>query len=92
MKITHHASDTKGYFAANEGDTEAGRMTYTMAGTDRMIIDHTEVDKSFAGKNIGKQLLLELYAFAKEKHLKVIPLCPFARQMFNKLSELRDVL
>lgn len=92
MKIIHHASDSKGYFAATDGEKEAGRMTYTMAGTDRMIIDHTEVHESFAGKNVGKQMLLELYVYAKQNHLKVIPLCPFARQMFNKLTELRDVL
>ncbi len=92
MKIIHHPTDNKGYFAAVDGETEAGKMTYTMAGTDRMIIDHTEVEKEWAGKNVGKQILLELHAYARQQHLKVIPLCPFARSMFNKLPELRDVL
>jgi predicted GNAT family acetyltransferase len=31
-------------------------------------------------------------AFAREKNLKVIPLCPFAKAQFDKDASLRDVL
>jgi predicted GNAT family acetyltransferase len=30
--------------------------------------------------------------FAREKNLKIIPLCPFAKSVFDKTIEFRDVL
>lgn len=69
-----------------------GRMTYTWAGEKKLIIDHTEVDPQFKGKNVGKHLLMTLVNFARENAVKVIPICPFARAMFRRMPEIGDVL
>jgi hypothetical protein len=37
-------------------------------------------------------MVLQAVAFAREKHIKIIPLCPFANSVFNKMPELSDVL
>lgn len=70
----------------------AGKMTYTWAGETKIIIDHTEVDERFSGRGIGKHLLNVLVEFARERNLKIMPLCPFARAMFEKNQDLSDVL
>jgi uncharacterized protein len=57
-----------------------------------MIIDHTEVSDLYKGQNIGKRILMELVKYARENKIKVIPLCPFAKSVFNKIEEIRDVL
>jgi predicted GNAT family acetyltransferase len=82
----------KGYFHAMENNTEAGRMYYTWAGPDKLIIDHTEVDPKFSGKGIGKKLLMEVIKMAREKKVKIMPLCPFAKSVFDKTPEIQDVL
>ncbi len=92
MQIEQIDDGKKGFFKAIENDIRAGAMTYTWAGEDRLIIDHTEVDEAFSGKGIGKQLLMALVDFARHKGVKVIPLCPFARSVFNKVESIRDVL
>lgn len=92
MIIKQIDDGTKGVFQAQEGEVIAGKMTYAMAGSDKLIIDHTEVDPSFSGKGIGKLLLMELVKFVREKHVKVLPLCPFAKSVFDKTEEIRDVL
>lgn len=92
MEIQQFNRETKGFFKATEDDVEAGRMTYSWAGSDRFIIDHTEVNPSFAGKSVGKKMVLAAVAFAREKGVKIVPLCPFAKSVFDKLEELRDVL
>lgn len=92
MEIKHIEGNPKGYFAAYEGDKIAGKLTYTNAGNNLMIIDHTEVDIAFKGKNVGKQLVMGMVKFAREKNIKIIPLCPFAKSVFDKVDEIKDVL
>ncbi|HCY75383.1 MAG TPA: GNAT family N-acetyltransferase [Ignavibacteriales bacterium] len=92
MEIKQIESVTKGYFAALDNETEAGRMSYTFAGETKMILDHTEVSDEYRGQNIGKRILMEVVNYARENKIKIIPLCPFAKSVFNKIEEIRDVL
>ena len=59
MTIIHRLQGTKGFFIASDEDREAGVMSYTQAGSDLFIIDHTEVHDGFEGKGIGKRLIEE---------------------------------
>ncbi len=92
MKIELISEGSKGRFVAMEDTALAGTMTYTMAGESKLIIDHTEVEPGFEGKNVGKQLLMALVDYARTSSIKVLPLCPFAKAMFRKLDEIKDVL
>ena len=71
---------------------KAGLMTYSWAGDDKFIIDHTEVDEEYGGKGLGKDLVKAGVAYAREKNVKVIPLCPFAKKVIAKTPEFQDVL
>ena len=90
MEIKHSDDGTKGYFSAKEGDIKAGLMTYVWAGEDKFIIDHTEGNPDFKG--IGRKLLDAAVAYARESNKRIIPLCPFAKKMFDKTPEIQDVL
>ncbi len=92
MEIRHTETDTKGIFEAIEEGEKVGEMTYSKAGTEKIIIDHTEVDSSQNGKGLGKKLVDAGVAFAREKGLKIIPLCPFARRVLTGSDKYADVL
>ena len=92
MEIKHQVTDNKGVFFMEEAGARIAEMTYVMAGKDKMIIDHTEVSERFGGKGLGKVLLAEAVAFARKEHLKIMPLCPFAKSVFDKTNEYADVL
>ena len=92
MEIKLIEDQTKGYAVAKENDEQAGKMTYSVASADFIIIDHTEVSPSFRGKDVGKQLLYKIVEMAREKNIKIMPLCPFAAAMFKKLTDIQDVL
>jgi predicted GNAT family acetyltransferase len=57
-----------------------------------MIIEHTEVDDVLRGKNIGFELVHKAVEHARMHGQKVAPVCPFAKAIFDKKPELRDVL
>jgi len=67
-------------------------MTYSIPSSDFIIIDHTEVDPAFKGQGIGKQLLYKIVEMAREKNIKILPLCPYANAQFKKIKEIQDVL
>lgn len=90
MEIQHKDDGNKGHWKAVEGGVQAGMMTYVWAGDDKFIIEHTIGNPDFKG--VGMKLLDEAVAFARENNKKIIPLCPFAKKMFDKKEEIRDLL
>ena len=44
------------------------------------------------GKGFGKKMVLKSVEYAREKGIKIVPLCPFVKSFFDKTSEFRDVL
>ncbi len=90
MEILHTDDGKKGHFKAMEEGQDAGVMSYVWAGPDTFIIEHTIGNEGFKG--IGMKLLDKAVAFAREKNLKIIPRCSFAKKMFDRMPELHDVL
>ena len=92
MEIKQNNNEKNGIFDAFIDGQHAGEMTYTWAGSDKFIIDHTGVDEGFNGRGVGKEILLAVVDFARKEGKKIIPLCPFAKAQFEKNADLRDVL
>ena len=92
MEISHEDLATKGSFYLERGGKRLAEMTYSKAGADRIIIDHTEVADELRGEGVGKQLVEKAVSYAREQQISIVPLCPFARSVFDKYHELRDVL
>jgi uncharacterized protein len=92
MLIQHKQKDKKGLFFVETDGNILAEMTYTMPTENKMIIDHTEVSDELRGKNAGYQLVHTAVEYARKHAIKIIPLCPFAKSVFDKKEELRDVL
>ena len=92
MEILLKENDGKGSAIAQENEKRAGMMTYSIAGTELIIIDHTEVEPAFNGRGVGKLMLYKIVEMAREKNTKIIPLCPFAASAFKKAEDIKDVL
>jgi predicted GNAT family acetyltransferase len=92
MEIQHNSTDSKGEFFIEKDGDRIAEMTYSKAGTDKIIIDHTQVFDDGRGKGYGKKLVKHGVSFAREHNLKVVPLCPFAKAIIMKNDELKDVL
>ncbi|MFZ1704486.1 MAG: GNAT family N-acetyltransferase [Saprospiraceae bacterium] len=92
MEILHSSNDKKGKFYIEVDHKEVAQMTYVWVGVDRIIIDHTEVGAELKGMGAGKQLVFAAVAFARDKGIKILPLCPFAKSVFDKVEEIQNVL
>ena len=56
-EIRHLEDGKRGSFAYFVDGKLLAEMVYIMYSAKRMIIEHTEVDESLKGQNIGKKLL-----------------------------------
>ena len=85
-------TDKNGFFHIDINGKIEAKMTFVFAGPDKIIIDHTEVNEGNNGKGFGKKMVAKAVEFARDKNIKIIPLCPFAKKVFDKTPEFRDVL
>jgi predicted GNAT family acetyltransferase len=92
MQIQLEQTESKGSFFIEEAGSRLAEMTFTKAGAGLIIIDHTEVSDALRGTGAGKKLVTEAVEYARKHKLKILPLCPFAKSVFDKTPEFADVL
>lgn len=92
MNIDRIEHGSKGAFIIKENNLRVAEMTYSVAGENLIIIDHTEVSDTLRGTGAGKQLVTAAVNYAREKNIRIIPLCPFAKAVFDRTPEFSDVL
>ncbi len=92
MEIEHEETGSKGAFFLRENGRRLAELTYVWSGETRIILDHTEVSDELRGEGAGKALVAAAVEFARERSIRILPLCPFAKAMFGRVPEFRDVL
>ena len=92
MEVKNKNDGKRGVFYIEDDGKEIGLMHYIFAGPGKMIIDHTEVNEEYEGKGLGMQLVKAGVAYARENDMKIVPLCPFAKKIFDITPAFADVL
>lgn len=92
MNVERIENNSKGAFIIKLNNERLAEMTYSKAGDKLLIIDHTEVSDTLRGKGAGKQLVTAAVEHARKNQLKILPLCPFAKSVFDKTPQFEDVL
>lgn len=78
-------------FEIDLGDGEFAFAAYNLLpGAIRFY--HTEVPESHGGQGLGTALVKAGLAAARQRGLKVIPICPFFRAYFKKHPEEQDLV
>jgi hypothetical protein len=85
-------NNKNGYFYISIDGKQEAKMTFIFTGNDKIIINHTEVNPENNGRGFGRKMVAKAVEFAREKNIKIIAHCPFAKSVFDKTLEFRDVL
>lgn len=92
MEVLIEETATKGKAYVGDPQNPDAEMTFSKAGKSLLIIDHTEVQASLKGHGAGRQLLNAIVEKARAEEVKILPLCPYAKSVFDKDPSLSDVL
>jgi len=57
----------------------------------RMLFTHTEVPVEFRGKGIAEKLVLAGFAHARERGLKIVPICSYVAAVLKRHPEYQDL-
>lgn len=81
----------KSRFEADLGDGSLAITEYRL-GVGTIVFTHTQVPSAHEGQGIGTALIRSALNFARERGLKVVPICPFFAAYLEKHPEERDLL
>jgi len=90
-EITQHPAGSGGNFTIERDGKPLATLNYSQVGK-MVIINHTEVDPALRGTGAGGRLVEAVVNWARADHLRIAPLCPYAKSVFDKKPEYHDVL
>jgi predicted GNAT family acetyltransferase len=91
MLIKQEKQDSTGRFYIEESNNTVAELVYRFTDNNNLLITHTEVDDSLAGKGIGKQLVSAAVNYAREKSYVLQATCSYAKAVLDKTKEFSDV-
>ena len=68
-----------------------GECVYLDAVT-KWTIAHTSVEPDYEGRGIARRLVLRVVEEARERKVKIVPRCPYAKRLLTGKEEYKDVL
>jgi predicted GNAT family acetyltransferase len=90
--ISREDGPTKGrYVARVDGIDAEAELTYSRAGPELIIADHTAVPDVFRGRGIGRLLATRMVEDARREGVKIFALCPFVNAERTKHPEWADM-
>lgn len=90
-KIQFENLGSKGrYFILVDGQTSA-ELTISIADSKLWIIDHTSVVDDYRNSGYGLRLVEKAVDDAMQKGAKILPLCPFARSVFDQRPDWNSI-
>lgn len=92
MDIQHKDGSHRGSFFIEQEGKRVALLAYDKPDENLLVIEHTEVDRSLRGKNIGYELVHAVVEYARKEGKKISPVCPFAKAIFEKKPAFGDVL
>ncbi len=92
MIITHHQDGEQGFFLAEEDGQRMGHLTYEWDSPTRFAILHTVVEKAYQGHGVAKALVNAAVDFARENGYTILPVCPYAENLFQRDASFKDIL
>ena len=90
--IQREEKDHRGaFFIAGEGHRLA-ELTFSATPDHKLVIlDHTEVSDSLRGQGVARKLVEAAVDWARLTNVKLLPLCPFAKAIFDREPQFADV-
>jgi len=93
LVVQREQKGRRGAFYLEGGGIRLAEMTFSGSPDGKLfIIDHTEVSETLRGQGVARRLVEAAVGWARESRVKVIPLCPFAKAVFDREPSFHDVL
>ena len=90
--VRHVERDGGGAFIVERDGERMAELTYAIDHDGSAILNHTYVSDELRGQGMALKLTMSAVQWARSSNTKVVPVCSFARAVFERHQELADVL
>jgi predicted GNAT family acetyltransferase len=92
MTIQRQQQGHRGAFYI-ERDGSRAELTFSASPDGKLVmLDHTEVAEPLRGQGIARSLVEAAVVWARQQQIRLVPVCPVARAIFEREPAFRDVL
>jgi hypothetical protein len=92
VSITRESQGRRGrYVARVPGFEEAAELTFHRTDENVLVADHTGTPVTLRGRGIASALVERLVADARSEGFRILPLCPFVADAFDRHPEWADL-
>ena len=91
LEILHEERDGRGAFYVQGPAGRLAELVYARSPDQSVVLEHTEVSSALAGQGVGKKLVEAAVAWARRTGASFVPVCTYARSVFERNPGLRDV-
>ena len=91
MEIKQETIGNTGRFYIEESDHVVAEMDCELTDKKKLLIVHTEVAESLAGKGVGSHLVATAVDYARANSLMIKATCTFAKKILDSSPEFADV-
>lgn len=95
MDETRNSEIKKGtgkFYLGEDPDHAIAEITFTPTDDGRFIIDRTYVSPSLQGQGIGRRLVEQVVALARQENRRITPHCSYARKVLETCDECRPLM
>ncbi|WP_235924172.1 GNAT family N-acetyltransferase [Pseudoroseicyclus tamaricis] len=85
-EVTYEEAGGKGRYHIDWPEGSAELVT-SLTSPELVIAEHTEVPKALEGQGLAKQLVEALVQDARERHFRIVALCPYVKAQRAKHPE-----
>lgn len=87
LKIFHEQNRSTGTFYIKSNCEKLAYIAYQENPGNCFRLTHTFVDPSLRGQNIASKLTEEVVTYARKNEIKLVPVCPYLVQWFERNPE-----
>lgn len=92
IEIRHEENGDRGAFYVETAEGRLAELSYTRTSAQTVVLEHTEVSDALQGRGVGKQLVEAACDWARRTGTTFVPVCTYAKSVFERYPGLRDVL
>lgn len=92
MEVKHKHEGSRGEFYIEDNGSRIAELTYVMSDENTMVASHTGTHPKMRGQGIAMKLVEAAVKYAREKDLKISPMCSYVAWAFNERKDLSDVV